>query len=72
MLTSDYPSVPKNDMVLHRITIDGRHYALVRIQRDMYRVGCDVQQDGTMRLGIRSFASVKEAYDQLYCDAIQS
>lgn len=72
MLTNDYPSIPQTDMVLHRITIDGRHYALVRIGAGLYRVGCDVQEDGSMRLGLRSFASVKEAYDQLYCDSIQN
>lgn len=58
--------------IVHRITIDGTQYALVRIERDLYRVGHDVQPDGTMRLGIRSFASLKEAYDQLYCEAIQA
>lgn len=56
--------------VIHRITIDGRHYALVRTGTGLYRVGSDVDGD-TMRLGIRSFASKKEAYDQLYCEAIQ-
>lgn len=60
------------DDILHRITIDGRHYAIVRFAPGQYRVGSDVQMDGTMRVGIRSFASVKEAYDQLYCEAIQS
>lgn len=60
------------DGILHRITIDGRHYALVLMSPGHYRVGSDVQEDGTMRLGIRSLASLKEAYDQLYCEAIQS
>lgn len=57
--------------IIHRITIDGRHYALVRTAAELYRVGSDVEGD-TMRLGTRSFASVKEAYDQLYCESIQS
>lgn len=60
------------DAILHRITIDGRHYALVIMSPGQYRVASDVQEDGTMRVGIRSFASLKEAYDQLYCEAIQS
>ena len=57
--------------IIHRITIDGRHYALVRTAAELYRVGSDVDGD-TMRLGIRSFASLKEAYDQLYCETIQN
>ena len=60
------------DDILHRITIDGRNYAIVRMGAGMYREARDVMPDGTMRLGIRSFASVKEAYDQIYCEAIQS
>lgn len=58
--------------ILHSITIDGRHYVIVGRGPGLYCVGSDVQLDGTMRLGIRSFASVKEAYDQLYCEAIQN
>jgi hypothetical protein len=60
------------DKLVHRITIDGENYAIVKVSSG-YRVGRNVLPDGSTRgLGVRSFASVKEAYDQIYCEAIQS
>lgn len=62
------------DKIVHRIAIDGKDYAIVKVSSG-YRVGTDISDvipEIAMRLGIRSFASVKEAYDQIYCEAIQS